>query len=59
MVAMTGAAIWLGGGAVSQRRWLGRPYAIARPQPSRVQRVVACVLAALYAYLLVDWLLHQ
>jgi hypothetical protein len=59
MVLMVGAAIWLGGDGVRLARWLGRPHATTRPHLPRGQRVVACVLAVTYAYLLVDWLLHQ
>jgi hypothetical protein len=32
---------------------------VQAPRPSRLQRVVASVLAVTYAYLLVDRLLHQ
>jgi len=63
MVVMIAAAIWLGRDAVGLARWLhqlDRPDAsLQPPQLSRLQRVVACVLAATYAYLLIDWLLHQ
>jgi hypothetical protein len=74
MVLMIAAAIWLGGDAVSLIHWLGRdtvgrvrwlvqfgqPHAsVQPPRLSRLQRVVACVLAPTYAWLLVDWLLHQ
>ena len=54
---------WLGRDTVGQVRWLvqfGRPHAsVQQPRLSRLQRVVACVLALTYAWLLVDWLLHQ
>ena len=61
MVIMTFAAIWLGGDGVRLARWLLRhpDPGVAAPRPSRLQRVVASVLAATYAYLLLDWLLHQ
>jgi hypothetical protein len=63
MVMMIAAAMWLGRDAVGLVRWLvhlSRPDAsLQPPQLSRLQRVVACVLAAMYAYLLLDWLLHQ
>jgi uncharacterized iron-regulated membrane protein len=59
MALMVGAAIWLGGDGVRLARWYARPHATTRPPLSRLQRLIACVLAVLYAYLLVDWLLHQ
>ncbi len=63
MVMMIAAAMWLGRDAVGLARWLhhlDRPDAsLQPPRLSRLQRVVACVLAATYAYLLIDWLLHQ
>jgi hypothetical protein len=59
MVMMIAAAMWLGRDAVRLARWLGHPDHAAQPQLSRLQRVVASVLAVMYAYLLVDWLLHQ
>jgi hypothetical protein len=74
MVLMIAATIWLGLDTVSLIRWLGRdtvsrvrwlvqfgrPHAsVQQPQLSRLQPVVACVLAVTYAWLLVDWLLHQ
>jgi hypothetical protein len=74
MVLMLAAAIWLGGDAVRLIRWLGRdtvgrirwlvqfgrPHASPQqPRLSRLQRVVASVLAVTYAWLFVDWLLHQ
>jgi hypothetical protein len=74
MVLMIAATIWLGGDAVRLIRWLGRdtlgrvrwlvqlgrPHASPRqPRPSRLQRLVASVLAPTYAWLFVDWLLHQ
>jgi hypothetical protein len=74
MVMMVAATIWLGHDTVSLIRWLGRhtvgrvrwlvqfgrPHASPQqPRLSRRQRVVACVLAVTYAWLLVDWLLHQ
>jgi hypothetical protein len=74
MVLMIAAAMWLGVDAVRLIRWLGRdtvgrvrwlvqfgqPHAsVQQPRLSRVQRLVACVLAVTYAWLFVDWLLHQ
>ena len=74
MVLMIAATMWLGVDAVSLIRWLGRdtvgrvrwlvqfgrPHASPQqPRLSRLQRVVACVLAVTYAWLFVDWLLHQ
>jgi len=60
MVMMTAAAIWLGRDAVRLARWLtGLDQAAQPPRPSRLQRVVASVLAATYIWLLIDWLLHQ
>jgi hypothetical protein len=60
MVTMIAAAIWLGRDAVRLVRWLaGLDQAAQPPRLSRLQRVVACVLAATYVWLLVDWLLHQ
>ena len=74
MVLMIAAAIWLGGDAVSLIRWLGRDTvgpvrwlvqfgrpetSVQQPRLSRLQRVVACVLAPTYVWLFVDWLLHQ
>jgi hypothetical protein len=58
MVLMIAAAMWLGLDAVRLGRWLldGCEQAM---RLSRLQRVVACVLAATYAWLFVDWLLHQ
>jgi len=60
MALMVGAAIWLGGDGVRLARWLLRhpDPGVAAPRPSRLQRVVASVLAVTYAWLLVDWLLH-
>ena len=58
MVLMTVAAVWLGLEAVGLARWL-LGHARQQPRPSRVQRLVACVLAVTYAFLLLDWLLHQ
>lgn len=63
MVLMIAATIWLGRDAVGLARWLvhlGRTDAILQPpRLSRLQRLVAYVLAGTYAWLLVDWLLHQ
>jgi hypothetical protein len=74
MVMMIAATIWLGLDTVSLIRWLGRdtvgrdrwlvqfglPRAsVQPPRLSRLQRVVAGVLAVTYAWLFVDWLLHQ
>jgi hypothetical protein len=74
MVLMVAATIWLGSDTVRLIRWLGRdtagrvrwlvqfgrPHAsVHQPRPSRLQRLVACVLAVTYAWLLVDWLLRQ
>jgi hypothetical protein len=60
MVMMIAAAIWLGRDAVRLARWLVHLDHAAQPQrPSRLQRVVACVLAATYLWLLIDWLLHK
>jgi hypothetical protein len=58
MVLMIGAAMWLGRDAIRLGRWLFDGCAQAM-RLSRLQRVVACVLAATYAWLFVDWLLHQ
>ena len=61
MVLMCGALVWLVPDTVRLARWLGHPDQDA--QPPRLtfqQRLVASLLAALYAYLLIDWwLLHQ
>ena len=59
MVMMIAAAMWLGRDAWRLGRWLVRPDAAAQPELSRLQRAVAGVLAATYAYLLLDWMLHQ
>ena len=59
MVTMIAAAMWLGRDAWRLGRWLARPDTAAQQELSRLQRVIAVVLAATYAYLLLDWLLHQ
>jgi hypothetical protein len=74
MVLMLAVAIWFSVDAVSLIRWLGRDTvgrvrwlvqfgrpdaSVQPPRLSRLQRVVAGVLAPTYAWLLVDWLLHQ
>ncbi len=59
MVTMIASAMWLGRDAVRLVRWLARPDTATRQELSRLQRVIAIVLAATYAYLLLDWLLHQ
>jgi hypothetical protein len=74
MVLMIAATIWLGRDTVSLIRWLGRDTvgpvrwlvqfgrpdaSVQQPRLSRLQRVGACVLAVTYAWLFIDWLLHQ
>jgi len=60
MVMMIAATIWLGRDAVGLARWLaGLDQAVQPPRLSRLQRVVASMLAATYSWLLIDWLLHQ
>jgi len=61
MLLMTGALVWLVPDTVRLARWLGHPDQDAQPpQLTFQQRLVASLLAALYAYLLIDWwLLHQ
>ncbi len=60
MLVMCGALVWLAPDTVQLARWLARPDDGAqRPRLSRLQTIVASVLAGVYAYLLVDWLLHQ
>ncbi len=60
MVLMCGALVWLVPDTVRLARWLGHPDQDA--QPPRLtfqQQLVAGLLAALYAYLLIDWWLLQ
>jgi hypothetical protein len=60
MVVMAAAVIWLAPDTVRLTRWVCRLDGAAKPvRPSRSQNLIACLLAVLYAYLLVDWLLHQ
>ena len=60
MILMCGALVWLMPNTVRLARWRGRPdHGAQPPRRSRSQTPVAGLLAAAYAYLLVDWLLHQ
>lgn len=60
MVLMCGALVWFVPDTARLARWLARlAHGAQRPRLSRSQEVVAGLLAATYAYLLVDWLLHQ
>ncbi len=60
MVVMCGALVWFVPDTVRLVRWLRRLADLAqRPRLSRLQILVASLLAAVCAYLLVDWLLHQ
>jgi hypothetical protein len=60
MVLLCGALVWLVPDTVRLARWLARvDHGAQRPRLPRSQRLVAGLLAVVYAYLLVDWLLHQ
>ncbi len=60
MLVMCGALVWLVPDTVRLARWLHRlNHGAQRPRVSRLQQLVASVLASTYAWLLVDWLLHQ
>jgi hypothetical protein len=61
MLLMCGALVWLVPDTVRLARWLRHPDQDAQPpQLTFQQRLVASLLAAVYAYLLIDWWLpHQ
>jgi len=60
MLVMCGALVWFVPDTVRLARWLHRlDHGARRPRLSRLQNLVASVLAGVYAWLLVDWLLHQ
>ncbi len=60
MVLMCGALVWLVPDTVRLARWLRHPDQGAQPpQLTFQQKLVASLLAALYAYLLIDWWLLQ
>jgi hypothetical protein len=60
MLVMCGALVWFVPDTVRLARWLHRlDHGARRPRLSRLQKLVASVLASTYAWLLVDWLLHQ
>ncbi len=63
MVVMCGALVWLVPDTLRLARWLhqlGRRGAGLRPPwLSRSKNLIASVLAGVYAWLFIDWLLHQ
>jgi hypothetical protein len=60
MLLMSGALVWLVPDTIRLARWLRQRDQGAQPRRLAFQqRLVASLLAALYAYLLIDWLLHQ